>query len=71
MDRKQLERHYEIASGDYRRLAYLLAEVRRKEPDHLVAIAMMSPVVEAARQTLALASSALREARGDRHKLPQ
>ncbi|MBC7377851.1 MAG: hypothetical protein H7346_10545 [Burkholderiaceae bacterium] len=71
MDRKQLERHYEIASGDYRRLAYLLAEVRRKEPDHLVALAMMSPVVEAARKTLELAASALREARGDRHKIAQ
>ena len=71
MDRTQLERHYEVASGDYRRLAYLLAEVRRKEPDHLVALAMMSPVVDAAKKTLELAASALRAARVDRHKIPQ
>ncbi|CAN5664400.1 hypothetical protein BH11PSE7_BH11PSE7_20240 [soil metagenome] len=70
MDRKQLEQHYEIASGDYRRLSYLLAEVRRKEPDHLVAIAMMTPAVQAARRTLDLAASAVRAARGDPGDLP-
>jgi hypothetical protein len=66
MDRKQLEMHYEIARGDLRRLSYLLAEVRRKEPDNLVAIAMMSPVVEVAKRAVQQTEGALRAAGADR-----
>ena len=64
MDRNQLLIDYERAKADYRRLAYLLAEVRRKDPDHVVALAMMSPPVEASRKALDLARNALSATEG-------
>ncbi|MBC7437686.1 MAG: hypothetical protein H7332_16650 [Bdellovibrionales bacterium] len=67
MGRRKLELDLENARCDYRRLNYLYAEVYRRDPDHVVAIAMMHPVVAAAKKALDSATKALEASRAGFH----
>ena len=67
---ERLKKNAELAREDFQRVSARLAELRRIDPDNLVEIAMMQPMVDDARARQVHAEERLRAAGGGvKHRL--
>ena len=65
----RLRKSWELARQDYERMSAQMAELLRKDPDNVVELAMMRPMVEAAHKRMLETEMRLRTAAGGvRHR---